>query len=111
MRFVGKQPPRTPPFGVARFEPEGEAWLVEFAAAGDARSLVAQLPPAGSLPRGTLVVVMPEPGGARGLFARLGPRRPAERAARAGALLLAGYTDLGAATDARSRLDLVWGRA
>jgi hypothetical protein len=73
----------------------------------------AQIPLASEMPEGRIVVVLPERAASGGIITRLfrGGRTPVPRAVRATALLARGYREIGAAVDAKTDLDLVWGVA
>jgi hypothetical protein len=68
------------------------------------------IPDASSLASGMLVFVLPEPARTRGILSVF-VHRSIPRRTRCEALLVRGYVDIGAETDATSRLDLVFGRA
>ncbi len=113
LRFAGRARPRVAPFGavwVAEGEP-ADAFAVQLESdppsAQEAATLV---PDAASVPRGTWVLVLPEPARGKGLLSAF-HRKPIARATRAGALLLRGYVEIGADVDAKSQMDLVYGKA
>ncbi len=110
IRFVGSARPRVAPLGGAWADADGDALAVQLPDDASANEAAPHVPEAGSLPGGTWVIVLPEPARGRGLLAAFG-RKPIARAARAGALLLRGYVDIGAEVDPRSKMDLVYGRA
>jgi hypothetical protein len=117
-RTAAARPP-APPLGARAFTDDATAdvaVLLDVDPRAPMRAQVdaaaAQLPDPRELPRGRLVVVLAEPVAARPLLERLfGGRASISRAARATALLARGYRRIGAAFDAATRSDVVWGEA
>ena len=126
-RFVGRSANArapAPPFGLERWSPDGVATVVELDASdGDlsgtertertehTEAVARQVPDCGSLPPRTLVVLLgvaTRGGGAWRKLVRMNTA-PVSRAARCSALLVRGYVDIGAAPDAATSQDLVWG--
>jgi hypothetical protein len=70
-----------------------------------------QLPRPESLANGTLVLVLADLGSQNPILRILAPKARVGRAARATALLAAGYTELGGGVDRKTGHDLVWGTA
>ena len=116
--------PRRVPFGLAQWSDDPSALAIAVvidvpdtwpaSGHGSVAVVAAQIPPAESLERGTLVIVLGEAaseGGMRRMLGRLLTRRASivARAVRGSALLACGYTRLGGGVDAASRSDLAWG--
>ena len=120
---VARAAPRRVPFGLAAWSDDPDAPAVAIVVEvpdawpasgyGSVEIVAAQLPPAESLARGSLVVILGEVASEQRLLGRLLMRRAATvaRAVRGSALLARGYARLGGAIDAASRLDLAWGYA
>ncbi len=110
-KFVGPAHARpSAPFGLA-FAEDGDALVISLTASSDLASIAREIPPPSDLAAGTLVVLLPDVAPPRGLRALFSGARPASRAARCGALVARGYSDVGACVDPHTKLDLVWGRS
>ena len=116
--------PRRVPFGLAHWSDDPNALAIAVvidvpddwpaSGHGSVAVIAAQIPPAESLARGTLVIVLGEAAseaGVRRMLGRLLMRRTSivARAVRGSALLACGYTRLGGGIDGASRTDLAWG--
>lgn len=112
--FQGERPSLKVPFGLRAWgkdEDPDVVVLLERAAGSvelSERDILSQLPT--TMSPGALCVLLGElrP---EGLLGFLAPRAKVGRAARATALLAAGYTQLGGGVDAKTGQDLVWGSA
>ena len=105
-----------PPLGGARWDDAAPALCVLLEADGasvsmSAASVACQLPDPATLPRGTLVLILPHADTGAGALGRLfgGGKREVPRPVRCSALLARGYTRIGAGVDAATRADLAWG--
>jgi hypothetical protein len=120
-RFVGRSANArapAPPFGLERWSPDGVATVVEldasdgdFSGAERTGAVARQVPDCGGLPPRTLVVLLGVATRGGGIWRRLVRMNTVSvsRAARCSALLVRGYVDIGAAPDAATSQDLVWG--
>jgi hypothetical protein len=116
--FRGTRPSLKPPFGLAAWSDDEAADIVvalEHAKVGGdtgeplAGEILPQLPVCETLRRGALVIVLADVGASSGFLRFLVPRAKVSRAARAAALLAAGYVQLGGGLEPKSGHDLVWG--
>jgi hypothetical protein len=117
-RYVSRsakgRPPR-PPFGLTTWTDGGEATVVRLdGVAGDlahAEAVAAQIPDRATFECRTLVVLLGTAVPAGAAWRRLVFLRDemVPRASRASALVMRGYVDVGAGSDAGSSQDLVWG--
>jgi hypothetical protein len=118
VRFVGRSPAARqpkPPFGLTGWSDDGEATVVKLdASEADltaVEAVAAQVPESGAFAERTLVVLLGAAtrggGGWRRLILMGDTSVP--RAPRCSALVMRGYVDVGAAVDAGTSHDLVWG--